>query len=165
MPLFDVFKKKKSIPKISSVRSGAGKIKKENKKMDVFKKKGEPKLKILKPKKGVDQMNRSKLVASSRSSSSLIKQAYKTLKNPHITEKATNLAKENQYVFKVLKGANKTEIKKAIKNLYKVDVQTVRIINIPPHKIRLGRIEGWKKGYKKAIIKIKEGQKIEILSR
>ncbi len=92
-------------------------------------------------------------------------QAYKALESPHITEKATELAKENQYVFKVLKGTNKNEIKRAIKSLYKVDVQKVRIINIPPHRIKLGKIEGWKKGYKKAIIKIKEGQKIEVLPR
>lgn len=165
MSLLNVFKKKKSVRKISSVRSDVDKIKKEKEKIDVFKKKDEPKLKILKSKKRINQTDRSKLVTSSRFGSSFIKQAYKTLKSPHITEKATDLTKKNQYVFKVLKGANKTEIKKAIKNLYKVDVQTVRIINIPPHKIRLGRIEGWKKGYKKAIIKIKKGQKIEILSR
>lgn len=89
----------------------------------------------------------------------------KILKSPHITEKATELAKKNQYVFKVYPQANKNEIKKAIEELYNVDVLDVKIINIPKKRRRLGRISGWRKGYKKAIVKIKEGQKIEILPK
>lgn len=89
----------------------------------------------------------------------------KILIAPHITEKATELAKENQYVFKVYPEANKTEIKKAIENLYGVDVLDVKIIKIPKKRRRLGRISGWRKGYKKAIVKIKEGQKIEVMPR
>jgi len=91
--------------------------------------------------------------------------AWKVLKKPLITEKATNLSEFNQYVFEVFPSANKTEIKKAIEKTYKVDVLSVRIINIPAKKRRLGRISGWRKGYKKAIVKIKEGQKIEVLPR
>jgi large subunit ribosomal protein L23 len=87
------------------------------------------------------------------------------LKAPHITEKATDLSEKNKYVFKVYSRTNKIEIKKAIQDLYGVDVLTVRIINIPSRKRRLGKNEGWQKGYKKAIIKIKQGQKIEILPR
>jgi large subunit ribosomal protein L23 len=89
----------------------------------------------------------------------------KILKAPQITEKATLLAKKNQYVFKVWPRANKTEIKKAIKELYGVDVISVKIIRVPAKRRRLGGIRGWKKGYKKAIVKIKEGQKIELLPR
>jgi len=44
-------------------------------------------------------------------------------------------------------------------------VMDVKIINVPAKERRLGRISGWKKGFKKAIIKIKEGQKIEVLPR
>ena len=87
------------------------------------------------------------------------------LKAPHITEKATNLAEKNQYVFRVWQKANKNEIKKAIENLYKVKVMDVKIINVPAKRRRLGRISGWKKGFKKAIVRIKEGQKIEVLPR
>ena len=87
------------------------------------------------------------------------------LRFPHISEKATKLAKENQYVFNVYKQANKTEIKKAVENLYGVDVLSVKVINIPKRRRRLGRITGWRKGYKKAIVKIKKGQKIEIIPR
>lgn len=87
------------------------------------------------------------------------------LKSPHITEKATDLAKKNQYVFKIWPKTNKIEVKKAIEDLYKVDVLSVKIINIPRRKRKLGKISGWRKGYKKAIVKIKPGQKIEVLPR
>ena len=89
--------------------------------------------------------------------------AWRSLKSPHITEKATALSSQNQYVFKVEKKSNKTEIKKAIEEVYGVGVLNVNIINIPRKKRRLGRIEGFKPGYKKAIVKLKEGEKIEIM--
>lgn len=90
---------------------------------------------------------------------------YRILQEPHITEKATDLSKENKYVFKVFPRANKIEVKKVIESLYNVDVLDVRIVNIPSKKRRLGRTQGWRKGYKKAIIKLKKGQKIELLPR
>jgi len=92
-------------------------------------------------------------------------EVWKILKGPHVTEKATALSEKNKYVFKVYPGANKIEIKRAIEELYGVDVISVKIINVPRKQRRLGRISGWRKGYKKSIVKIKEGQKIEILPR
>lgn len=92
-------------------------------------------------------------------------EAYQILKSPHITEKATDLTEKNQYVFKVFPKANKTEIKKAIENIFGIDVLGVKIIKVPAKKRRLGKIEGWRKGYTKAIVRIKEGQKIEVLPR
>lgn len=91
--------------------------------------------------------------------------AYRILKSPHITEKATALAKQNQYVFKIWPHANKIEVKNAIEAIYGVDVLSIKIINVHPKKRRLGRIEGLRKGYKKAIVKLKEGQKIELLPK
>ena len=95
----------------------------------------------------------------------MVAKSDKILISPRITEKATAISQKNQYVFKVFPKANKTEIKKAIEDLYKVEVLDVKIINVPAKRRRLGRISGWKKGYKKAIVKIKEGQKIEVLPR
>ena len=91
--------------------------------------------------------------------------AYRILKAPQITEKATALTGKNQYTFKVWPGANKVEIEKAIEDLYGVEVISVKIIKVPRKRRRLGRIRGWRAGYKKAIVKIKEGQKIEVLPR
>lgn len=90
---------------------------------------------------------------------------FQILKSPHITEKATDLMKNNHYVFKVFQDSNKTEIKKAIEALYEVDVLDVKILKSPKKRRRFGKISGWKKGFKKTIVKIKEGQKIEILPR
>lgn len=87
------------------------------------------------------------------------------LKGPQITEKATKLAKGNQYTFKVLADANKVQVKKAVEQLYGVDVLGVKIIKSQKKRRRIGGISGWKKGYKKAVVSIKEGQKIEVLPR
>lgn len=89
--------------------------------------------------------------------------SYEIVKEPHISEKATNLAEKNKYVFKIYKNANKTEIKKSVKGIYGVDVLSVKIIKIPAKKRRIGRTEGFKKGHNKAIVTIKEGQKIELI--
>jgi len=91
--------------------------------------------------------------------------AYRVLKSPQVTEKSADLTEKNQYTFKVWPEVNKIEIKKAIEGLYNVDVLSVKIIKVPPKKRRLGKILGWRKGYKKAIIKLGEGQKIEVLPR
>ncbi len=95
--------------------------------------------------------------------------AYRIVKEPHITEKATWLAEQNKHVFKVATGANKIEIKKAVESLYGVKVDRVRIIHIAPKKRRLGRHQGYRKGlkqgFKKAIVTLKKGQKIELLAK
>ncbi len=91
--------------------------------------------------------------------------AYRILKEPIISEKGTRLAEEGKYFFKVFDNANKVEIKRAIEDVYRVKVENVNIVNIPRKKKRLGRQEGWKKGYKKAIISLKKGDKIETSPR
>lgn len=91
--------------------------------------------------------------------------AYRVIKIPHVTEKASYLVGKNQYIFKVWPRANKTEVAKAIEDVFGVEVKGVKIVNIPRKKRRLGKIEGFRKGYKKAIVKIKKGQKIEVLPR
>lgn len=91
--------------------------------------------------------------------------AYSALKSPHVTEKATDLIKKNQYIFKVLSDTNKERIKRAVEEVYKVDVLAVKIINVRRKRRKLGKTEGWKQGYKKAIVQIKKGQKIELLPK
>ena len=85
------------------------------------------------------------------------------IKKPWITEKATALTASNQYVFMVKSTATKPEVKKAIHALYKVDVVVVNILNRPGKVKRSGRgIRGKTDGYRKAIVTIKEGQKIDL---
>lgn len=92
-----------------------------------------------------------------------LKEVYKIIKEPHVSEKATQLSDERKYAFKVYSFANKSEIKKSISNLYGVKVKEVKIINIKSKKRSLRGIEGRKKGYKKAIVVLEQGYKIEIM--
>ena len=81
---------------------------------------------------------------------------------PHITEKAAFMGEDNKYVFRVFDDANKITIKNAIEKIYDVKVADVNIVNIPSKtKIVRGK-EGKKKGYKKAMVTLKEGFKIEM---
>lgn len=148
MPILDIFKKKKE------------KQKEKPKEKPIEKPKETVEKPIEKPKEVKE-----KITAVPKREKKIDGEAYRILKSPHITEKATDLTKKNQYVFKVYPLINKIEIKKAIEDTYGVDVLDVKIIKVPKKRRRLGRITGWRKGYKKAIIKVKEGQKIEVLPR
>jgi large subunit ribosomal protein L23 len=68
----------------------------------------------------------------------------------------------NQYIFQVAPGTNRVEVRKAIRKLYGVDPIKVNIINVRGKKIRYGRSEGQTKAWKKAVITLAAGQKIEI---
>ena len=87
------------------------------------------------------------------------------LLRPHITEKATVLTAQNQYVFQVAKVSSKKVVAKAVEQRYGVHVEQVRIINIPAKQVRLGKTKGVKKGYKKAIVQLVKGQTLEIIPR
>ena len=82
--------------------------------------------------------------------------ARKLLIAPHISEKATTL----WYVFKVSDGANKNSLKHAIEDRYGVEVESVNIVAARDKKRRRGQNLGIKSGFKKAIIKLREGQTI-----
>src|SRR3989338_558948 len=81
---------------------------------------------------------------------------------PHVTEKTTSGNTLNKYVFRVANTANKPEIKKAVEGKYGVAVSSVNILNTKPKAVRLGRIEGVRPGYKKAIVTLIQGDKIEV---
>lgn len=83
------------------------------------------------------------------------------IKAPVITEKSSNLANENVYVFKVDKKANKTEIKQVIENKFGVKVESVNTVNAKSKKRRVGKYTGYTSAYKKAYVKLKEGSTIE----
>ena len=92
-----------------------------------------------------------------------IGESWRVLKSPRISEKATDLAEVGKYVFNVNPKTTKISIKEAIQKSYGVTVTAVNIINIPRKKRRMGRREGYKAGYKKAIVSVKKGQTIEVL--
>lgn len=143
MSLLNLFKKKKPTEKKTEkakvkAKADAGKKPLPTKKSEV---------EAIKPKLGVSEV------------------AYRVFKKPRVTEKATDLARQNKYVFEVFPGSNKPEIKKAVEGTYGVEVLGLNIIRIPSKKRRLGKTQGWRKAYKKAIVRIKEGQRIEVLPR
>lgn len=89
-------------------------------------------------------------------------QAYKHLLRPLITEKSALLGSFNQYVFEVSYGSNKTEIKKAIHNLYGVKPIKINLIKMLGKNVRYGKSTGKTKNWKKAIILLKSGDKINV---
>ena len=80
---------------------------------------------------------------------------------PVITEKAAYATEKNVYTFKVNKDANKIEIKKAIEAAFKVKVVNVNTLNTKAKAKRVGKYTGKTKTYKKAIVTLKDGDKIE----
>ncbi|MCP6720376.1 MAG: 50S ribosomal protein L23 [Patescibacteria group bacterium] len=84
------------------------------------------------------------------------------LKKIRISEKGTDLNKNNQYVFLVRNTANKNEIKKEVSRRYDVKVSAVNIIRMRGKVKRLGSKFGRRPSFKKAIITLKQGHKIEI---
>jgi large subunit ribosomal protein L23 len=82
--------------------------------------------------------------------------------SPLVTEKSTTQREsQNQYSFKVDKGANKIEIKEAVERLFKVKVTEVRTTMIRGKVKRLGRRFGKRPDWKKAIVTVKEGDRID----
>ena len=79
---------------------------------------------------------------------------------PIITEKTAMMANENKYAFKVDPRANKTEIKQAIESIFKVKVESITTANSHPKKRRVGKYTGYVDKYKKAIVKLAEGNSI-----
>jgi len=87
------------------------------------------------------------------------------LKKPLVTEKASELNEANKYAFIVDKRANKVEIKKAIKDMYGVSIVSINTMNyLGKQKTRYtkaGFISGRRASFKKAIVKVAEGDMID----
>jgi large subunit ribosomal protein L23 len=82
---------------------------------------------------------------------------------PLLTEKGTRLKEEgNQYIFRVARTANKVEIRQAIEQLFKVTVLEVHTARVRGKVKRLGRFQGRRPDWKKAIATLKEGDSIEL---
>ncbi len=83
------------------------------------------------------------------------------IRYPSITERNTTLREnQNKYVFEVLRKATKPQIKEAVEKLFGVTVLSVNTMVVKGKKKRMGRYVGYRSDWKKAIIKIQEGQSI-----
>ncbi len=85
----------------------------------------------------------------------------KVLLAPHVSEKSANLADSNQYVFRVVSDATKSEVKGAVESLFSVKVESVNMINLKgKKKVFKGRI-GKRNDIRKAIVRLAAGQEID----
>jgi large subunit ribosomal protein L23 len=86
---------------------------------------------------------------------------YEVLRRPLVTEKSTVLQGLNKYAFETADGANKLQIKQAVEKAFKVTVTSVNVITMQGKKKRMGRREVISLPWKKAIVTLKPGDKIE----
>ena len=86
---------------------------------------------------------------------------YAVLLRPLITEKGTLLAESGKYAFQVASQANKLQIKEAVERAFDVHVIKVNVMNMPGKQRRVGRSVGMTSEWKKAIVTLAEGERIE----
>ena len=90
---------------------------------------------------------------------------FDVLKAPKMTEKTLSLKEQtNQFAFEVNPRANKVQIKDCIEKTFKVSVLGVRTMNVRGKKKRMGKYQGYKSSWKKALVTLKQGETIEYLS-
>ena len=87
---------------------------------------------------------------------------YDVLRRPVITEKSTLLSEKGKYVFEVSDSASKAQIKEAVKLAFKVQVTQVNVMNVQGKMKRFGRKPTQQRSWKKAIVTLKAGEKIEL---
>lgn len=88
---------------------------------------------------------------------------FNTLRKPVITEKSyTATGKANQYTFRVAPDATKTQVKAAVEAIFEVQVEKVQVINLPSKEKRRGAHAGTRSGYRKAVVRLVEGQSLEV---
>lgn len=91
-----------------------------------------------------------------------MKDLTRVLVRPVVTEKTTEMGESKKYVFEVATAANKNEIKQAVERFFGVKVVDVRTMNVKGKPKRLGRFEGYRADWKKAIVTVGDGDKIDM---
>lgn len=85
---------------------------------------------------------------------------------PIVTEKSMQAQEQdNKVTFEVAKGANKTAVKLAVEEIFNVKVEKVNVMNTAEKQKRVGRYTGTVQGYRKAIVKLAEGYKIDLYNK
>ncbi len=87
---------------------------------------------------------------------------YEVLRRPLITEKNTMLQAQGKYAFEIAREANKQQIKQAVEKVFKVNVLAVNVMTVPGKTRRVGRQQVLTQSWKKAIVTLKPGDKIEL---
>ena len=84
------------------------------------------------------------------------------LLGPVVSEKSYSLITDRKYTFKVHEDAHKTQVRQAVEQLFGVKVENVNIVKVPGKPKRRGMFRGERPGWKKAVVKLREGETIEI---
>jgi len=87
---------------------------------------------------------------------------YKVLRRPLVTEKNSALQAQGKYAFKVVQEANKEQIKQAVEKAFKVTVTGVNVMTVPGKRRRMRGREVTSPSWKKALVTLKPGDKIEL---
>ena len=91
-----------------------------------------------------------------------MKDLTRVLVRPVVTEKTTDMGESHKYVFEVATAANKVEIRRAVEQFFGVKVLDVRTMNVKGKPKRLGQHAGYRADWKKAIVTVGEGDKIDM---
>ena len=86
---------------------------------------------------------------------------YNIIKNPVVTEKTTKISENNQFVFKVSVESSKKSIRMAIEKIFKVKVENINTIKVKGKRKVFKGTQGRRVDYKKAIVKLKDGETID----
>lgn len=87
---------------------------------------------------------------------------YEVLRRPLITEKNAMLQAQGKYAFEIAREANKPQIKQAVEKAFKVKVLAVNVMTVPGKTRRVGRQQVLTQSWKKAIVTLKPGDRIEL---
>lgn len=86
------------------------------------------------------------------------------LQAPRVTEKSTRVGEQgNQYVFRVIRDASKSDVRQAVEKLFGVSVESVRIVNVKGKSKSFRMSAGKRSDWKKAYVRVQEGQSIDLL--
>jgi large subunit ribosomal protein L23 len=91
-----------------------------------------------------------------------MKDLTRVIVRPVVTEKSTDMGESDKYVFEVASDANKNEVKQAVEKFFGVKVIDVHTMNMHGKPKRLGRYMGRRKDWKKAIVTLQSGDKIDL---
>jgi large subunit ribosomal protein L23 len=87
---------------------------------------------------------------------------HEVLVRPIISEKNTMLNERGQYVFEIAERANKIQVRQAVEEVFKVKVAAVNVLHVSGHRRRVGRNFGMSRAWKKAIVTLQPGERIEL---
>ena len=88
---------------------------------------------------------------------------FDVIKRPLVTEKSTVAQQDNKYTFEVDRRASKFDIRDAVQKIFNVSVERVRTVKMPSKYVRVGKNVGKTAPWKKAVVTLKEGDRIEFM--